>query len=205
MSELSSTLDFSTSILFAQGERPNLIAVAIAVVALSFAIWQFRIQLDLFRRPDLYFANESARAKKFFKRQALRRVQLSAMVGLFGVLMLVGLYLPYQIYPRAWGIVWTAALIVLVWGGAIAAADLLAVRLFYAAELDKQNAEKLALDYKMKKFQEQSLKELEAAKASAANEDADEDTSANDGQNNDPQKSENDDEKKPNEAGPNNG
>lgn len=165
--------------LFADSYKPDWLALAIAGLALAFAIWQFRIQLDKVRRPDVYFRGESSRDQKFFRRQAKRRVQLAALAGVFGALMLVGLFLPYERHPQLWGIVWILALLFLGWAGCLALVDFVSVKIHYGAELDRQRAEKLALDYKMKKFHEQSMQELEKARREDADDGADSQNSSN--------------------------
>ena len=149
----------------------DLIGLTVGVIAVSFAFWQFRIQRDKAKNPDYYFRDESDRERKFLTRQASRRSQLSVLVGLFGVFMLAGMHLQaYGTYPRAWAVCWLIALIFLVWGGALAFVDVVSIRLHYSGELDRQRAEKLALDYKMKKFHEKSLQELNKARQEAEEE-----------------------------------
>ena len=145
-------------------DDPGLLALGIAGIAIAFSIWQFRIQLDKVLRPDFYFANDTDRERRFHKRQAFRRTQIAVLAGLFGVCMLLGLYVSPEARPSAWGIVWTLALLFLAWGGILTLVDALSIRLHFGAELDKRRAEKIALDYKMRRFQEQSLKELDEAK-----------------------------------------
>ena len=120
-------------------------------VALAFGIWQFRVQRDKSKRPDVYFRNESERERKFLQRQATRRMQIGALIGLFGVFALVGLYHPLEFYPLVWGLALFAAILALGWAGALAFADVVAIRAHYGAELDLRRAERLALEYKIKK------------------------------------------------------
>ena len=162
--------------IFADSYKPDWLALAIAGLAIACAIWQFRIQLDKVRRPSIYFQGESQRNLKFLRRQAKRRVQLACLAGIFGALMLVGLFLPYERYPQLWGIVWILALLFLGWAGCLALVDFVSLKLHFGIELDRQRAEKLALDYKMKKFHEQSLQELEQARREDAADEADADS-----------------------------
>ena len=78
--------------------------------------------------------------------------------------MLIGLWTSTGFYPRAWALSWCAALVFLVWACCLAGVDVVSIRLHYGPELDRTRAEKLALDYKVKKFRESSLQELENAK-----------------------------------------
>lgn len=155
---------------FSSASGSNLLGAAIAVGTLLVSIRQFFIQLDRVQKTAYDPELGADRAQKFHHRQALRRVQLSTLVGIFAVLMLLGLYIPAHEYPRAWGLVWIAALGFLLWGGAIALVDVVSIRLFYSGEIDQQYADKLVLDYKMKKFQEEHLRELDAAQKQAEKE-----------------------------------
>ncbi len=152
----------------------TLFGVGIAAAALLVSIRQFFTQLDRVNKTAYDPEVGADRAQKFHHRQALRRLQISSLVAIFAALMIVGLYIPAHAHPRAWGVVWIAALGFLLWGGCIALADMISIRLFYSIELDKQHAEELALDYKMKKFQEQNLRDLDEAQQEAERETAEE-------------------------------
>ncbi len=147
--------------IFADSYEPDQFALALAAVVVSFAAWQFRVQFDKVRRPGVYFGKETSREQKFLTRQAKRRVQLACLAGIFGALMVAGLLLPYERHPKSWGIVWMTALFFLGWTGCLALVDFFSIKLHYGAELDRQRAEKLALDYKMKKMRERNLQNPE--------------------------------------------
>lgn len=164
---------FSFLLFGESSSASSYLGLAIAAFVITAGIRQFLIQYDKLRQPERYFEQESARAQKFLKRQALRRIQLAVLIFLFGVLMAAGLFLSNEAHPQAWGIVWTAALFILLWSGCLALVDVLSIKMFYSADLDKQRAEKLALDYKMKKFQEKSLRDLDEAKEEASRDEQD--------------------------------
>ncbi|MBQ2556262.1 MAG: hypothetical protein II561_06885 [Thermoguttaceae bacterium] len=165
MTELSSILPLCAYAVLgtAKSNAPGFWTALVPAVALAFGIWQFRVQRDKSKRPDVYFRNESERERKFLQRQATRRMQIGALIGLFGVFALVGLYHPLEFYPLVWGLALFAAILALGWAGALAFADVVAIRAHYGAELDLRRAERLALEYKIKKFKENSLKELDKA------------------------------------------
>ena len=54
------------------------------------------------------------------------------------------------------------AILLCLWIGALALVDALAVWFSFEEERQRRDAEKLALEFKMKKFQEESLRECEA-------------------------------------------
>jgi hypothetical protein len=153
--------------IFAAVYAPDWLSLTIAGLVVALGVSQFTVQLDRARRPDVYFKDESERDRRFLVRQAKRRVQLSIAATVFGVFLLVGLFLSYERHPQAWGIVWLLALLFLGWAGCLAIVDFIAIRIHFGIEIQRQRAEKLVLDYRMRQFQEQSLRELEKAKQEA--------------------------------------
>ena len=59
---------------------------------------------------------------------------------------------------------WLGAIFFGTWVGALALADAFSVWLSFGEERNRRHAEKIALEYKMKKFQDESLKECDAAR-----------------------------------------
>ena len=85
MTELSSILPLCAYAVLgaAKSNAPGFWTALVPAIALAFGIWQFRVQRDKSKRPDVYFRNESERERKFLQRQASRRMQIGALIKKF--------------------------------------------------------------------------------------------------------------------------
>ena len=143
-------------------ELRELTTTLVVCVVVAFAAWQFRVQLDKLRHGDFYWRGLTAHGKRFYRRQALRRLQIACLAGVVGALMLLGLFTSAHDHPKLVSCAWTLAILLCLWIGALALVDALAVWFSFEEERQRRDAEKLALEFKMKKFQEESRRECEA-------------------------------------------
>ena len=133
------------------------LAVACAVVA--FGASQIRVQLDRWRRPEAHYGGLSERGRRFFKRQAFRRLQIAALSLVVGAIMAGGLLALDSGRVALASVLWLTAIILGGWICVLALVDALAVWLSFEDDRQKVDAEKITLEYKMKKFQEECLQE----------------------------------------------
>ena len=133
------------------------LGLIIAGVVVAFAISQFRYYFALTKFSESQFPGETERDRRFFKRQAWRRVQIAALSGIAGVCMLAGLFVPYGSYPRLFTLFWVGVGLFGVWVVALALVDCVATWLHFAEERQITEAKRLALRYKIDKFEKDAL------------------------------------------------
>lgn len=132
------------------------IGVIVAGFVLAFGIWQVREQRDRVRRPKARFGAVSEKELEFLKRQAFRRMQTGALAAIVGGLMLVGLHLPAQDAPGWWASAWLGVLFFSGWAALLALVDATSTWLHYSSESAQTDAEKILLEYQMKKMREKA-------------------------------------------------
>ena len=140
------------------------IGLIFAGFTLAFGVWQVRLQRDRVARPNARFGPQPEKELEFLKRQAFRRMQVGGLAALVGGLMLVGLYVPAQTAPGWWAAVWLSVLFFSSWTALLALVDATSTWLHYSSEGAKTNAEKILLEYQMKKMREQKARGAEARK-----------------------------------------
>ena len=113
------------------------LGLVIAGSVIAFAISQFRYYFALTKLSESQFPGETERDRRFFKRQAWRRLQIAALSGIAGACMLAGLF---------------------VWVVALALVDCVSTWLHFAEERQIYEAKRLALRYKIDKFQKDALR-----------------------------------------------
>ena len=134
------------------------LGLIIAGFVVAFAISQFRYYFALTKFPESQFPGETERDRRFYKTQARRRVQIAALCGITGTCMLAGLFVPYGSYPRLFTLCWVAVALFGVWVVALALVDCVATWLHFSEERQLNEAKRLALRYKIDKFQKDALR-----------------------------------------------
>ncbi len=132
------------------------IGVIVAGFVLAFGIWQVREQRDRVRRPKARFGAAPEKELEFLKRQAFRRMQIGGLAAIVGGLMLVGLHLPAQDAPGWWASAWLGVLFFSGWASLMALVDATSTWLHYSSESAQTDAEKILLEYQMKKMREKA-------------------------------------------------
>lgn len=132
------------------------IGVVVAGFVLAFGIWQTREQRDRVRRPKARFGAQPEKELEFLKRQAFRRMQTGGLAALVGLSMLVGLHVPAQDAPGWWAAAWLAVLFFSGWAALLALVDATSTWLHYSSESAQADAEKILLEYQMKKMREKA-------------------------------------------------
>ena len=141
----------------------RVLGLAIAGVVLAFAISQFRYYLATARMPDSQTPGENDRERRFYRRQAWRRLQISALSAIAGGCMLAGMLTPYGDHPRVFMLSWLGVVLFGVWVVALALVDCVSTWMRFSEERQVHEAERLALRYKMDKFHEEALRERQEA------------------------------------------
>ena len=132
------------------------IGLTIAGFVLAFGIWQVREQRDRVKRPKARFGAAAGKELEFLKRQAFRRMQTGGLAALVGLSMLVGLHVPAQDAPGWWAAAWLAVLFFSAWASLMALIDATSTWLHYSSESAQTDAEKILLEYQMKKMREEA-------------------------------------------------
>ncbi|MBP3559020.1 MAG: hypothetical protein J6K20_15150 [Thermoguttaceae bacterium] len=140
------------------------IGVIVAGFVLAFGIWQVREQRDRVRRPKARFGAQPEKEFEFLKRQAFRRMQTGGLAAIVGFLMLVGLHVPAQDAPGWWASAWLGVLFFSGWAALLALVDATSTWLHYSSESAQTDAEKILLEYQMKKMREQAERAADDAK-----------------------------------------
>lgn len=137
----------------------KLIGLLFAGTLMSFAIWQFQI---LRARGKILNAKKERMAGElysFLSHQTSRRMNMSLVFGLAAAAMLVGCFVPWRDHPRIFLGAWAAATLFLLWGMLLTVFDYIAVRLHYAIEKRQNEAEKIGLEYALKRLREKERRE----------------------------------------------
>lgn len=135
------------------------IGLIVAGFVLAFGVWQVREQRDRVKRPKARFGAQPEKELEFLKRQAFRRMQIGGLAAIVGLLMLVGLHIPEQDAPGWWAAAWLGALFFSGWTALLAAVDAASSWLHYSSEGAQTNAEKILLEYQMKKMSEKAKRD----------------------------------------------
>ena len=135
--------------------------LALAGFILAFGIWQVRVQRDRVNFPKARFGAQPEKELEFLKRQAFRRMQTGGMAALVGALMLVGLHVPAQDAPGWWAAAWLGVIFFSFWAALLALVDATSTWLHYSSEGAQTDAEKILLEYQIKKMREQAERAAE--------------------------------------------
>ncbi len=130
--------------------------LTLAGFVLAFGIWQVREQRDRVKRPKARFGAAAGKELEFLKRQAFRRMQTGGLAAVVGGLMLVGLHVPAQDAPGWWAAAWLGVLFFSAWAALLALVDATSTWLHYSSESAQRDAEKILLEYQMKKMREEA-------------------------------------------------
>lgn len=156
-------------------EPTHIAFLVIAGVMISVSIWQTRLQWDLLRM--LPFEEDlPERERRFLHRQHRRRLQLSVLIGLAGLCILIGSYIPTT--QGSWFVlVWSCAILFILWTILISAVDLLSIYLHFGQKRRKNIASQARRRYEL--LLEARRREKEAREASEADADQDDDSGEN--------------------------
>ncbi len=132
------------------------IGLVVAGFVLAFGVWQVREQRDRVRRPKARFGAQPEKELEFLKRQAFRRMQTGGLAALVGLAMLVGLYVPARNWPGAWAGAWLGVLFFSAWAALLALVDAISTWLHYSSDGGKAEAEKILLEYQIRKMREKA-------------------------------------------------
>ena len=132
--------------------------LTLAGFVLAFGVWQVREQRDRVKRPKARFGAQPEKELEFLKRQAFRRMQTGGLAAIVGFLMLVGLHIPAEDAPGWWAAAWLGVLFFSGWAALLALVDATSTWLHYSSESAQTDAEKILLEYQMKKMREQAEK-----------------------------------------------
>lgn len=132
------------------------LGIALAGFVLAFGVWQVREQRDRAQRPKARFGAQPEKELAFLKRQAFRRMQSGGLAAIVGFLMLVGLHVPAQDAPGWWAAAWLGVIFFSAWAALLALVDATSTWLHYSSEGAQTDAEKILLEYQIKKMREQA-------------------------------------------------
>ena len=135
------------------------IGLLFAGVLLTFALWQYR---ELRRRSLVLEAKKermNGELFSFLAHQTVRRLNMSLVFGLAALAMLIGCFVPGKDYPRLFLGAWGGAICLILWGMLLTLFDYIAVRLHYSIEKHQNEAEKIGLEYALKKLREKEQQE----------------------------------------------
>lgn len=123
------------------------IGLILAGLLISVAIWQIRFYL--YALKNVKGKHIKPRDLLFRTRQAGRRLQMHALLGLAGVGMLIGFYLPVKYAPLMWTLDWLFVLILLFWASLIACVDYISIRLYYMGMERQDRVEQIQHEYEL--------------------------------------------------------
>ncbi|MDO5581617.1 MAG: hypothetical protein Q4G69_10825 [Planctomycetia bacterium] len=106
------------------------------------------------------------RDQQFLIRQGSRRLQLHILLGLAGISMLFGIWLPAKAFPACWAAAWFIAILTLCWAVLLACVDFISIKLFYLGEERQDRIDQIQKDYELrailrKELEKQALDESE--------------------------------------------
>lgn len=142
------------------------VGLGVAGFVLAFGVWQVQEQRDRVRRPKARFGAQPEKELQFLKRQAFRRMQTGGLAAIVGASMLVGLYVPARELPGLWAGAWLAVLFFSAWTALLALVDATSTWLHYSSDGGKAEAEKILLEYQIRKMREKAER-LRAEKTNA--------------------------------------
>ncbi|MDO5308317.1 MAG: hypothetical protein Q4G03_02320 [Planctomycetia bacterium] len=123
------------------------IGLTFSCVAIAFSIWQLREQFARWRQPELYLNDDNELFAKIFKGQARRRFQIALLIGVFGILIYIGLHVSPVGRPLLCAITWLCVLLLGLWICLLAGADALAVWMLYREAQRRNELEQIAQTY----------------------------------------------------------
>ncbi|MCL2348511.1 MAG: hypothetical protein FWC50_09665 [Planctomycetaceae bacterium] len=125
----------------------------IAGLMITYAIWHSRI---LWGTPQVVpDEGLSKRWGVFLNRQHRRRLQIAVLIGLSGLSMLIGAFVPRQTFPKTFILVWLLAVLFLLWTILFALLDMVSISTFFSRSKRQDEAERAKFRYEI----EQKIKE----------------------------------------------
>lgn len=133
-------------------DSTKLTGILISGTLLAFVIWQLGVLRERYRVVIAKKDRMTAELFSFLFRQTMRRINLSLLFALASVCIAVGCLISWRDHPRVFLISWAAATVLLLWGMILALFDFIAVRLHYSIEERQNEAERIGLEYALKKM-----------------------------------------------------
>jgi hypothetical protein len=120
---------------------------------ITYAIWHSRILWG----TSLAVREEglSKRWSLFLNRRHRRRLQIAILIGLSGLSMLIGAFVPRQTLPKTFIFVWLLAVLFLLWTILFALLDMVSISTFFSRSKRQDDAERAKFRYEI----EQKIKE----------------------------------------------
>ena len=120
---------------------------------ITYAIWHSRI---LWGTPLAVLEEDlPKRWGVFLNRQHRRRLFIVILIGLSGLAMLIGAFVPRQTLPKTFILVWLLAVLFLLWTILFALLDMISISTFFSRSKRQDDAERAKLRYEI----EQKIKE----------------------------------------------
>ena len=137
----------------------NSILLAIAALMITSAIWfARRLWVALVAMQD--DEDLPQRSRTFFSRQFRRRIQIAAMIGLSGVMLVAAVLLSPKNFPQLpfLQIIFASlSLLLLLWSILIAVFDIISISMFYRRSRHWDEAQRAKIQYEL----EQKLREMQ--------------------------------------------
>jgi NhaP-type Na+/H+ or K+/H+ antiporter len=134
----------------------NYILLAIAALMITSAIWfARRLWSALVAMQD--DKDLSQRSRTFFSRQFRRRIQIAAMIGLSGVMLVATVLTPPKTFPILFIIFGSLSVFLLLWSILIALFDVISISMFYRRSRHWDDAQRAKIQYEL----EQKLREMQ--------------------------------------------
>jgi len=132
------------------------IPLAVAALMITSAIWfARRLWTALVAMQD--DEDLPQRSRTFFSRQFRRRIQIAAMIGLSGVMLVAAVLTPPKTFPQLFIIFGSLSLFLLLWSILIAVFDIISINMFYKRSRHWDEAQRAKIQYEL----EQRLKEMQ--------------------------------------------
>jgi uncharacterized membrane protein YbhN (UPF0104 family) len=134
----------------------NYILLAVAALMITSAIWFVR---RLWSALVAMQGDEDLpqRSRTFFSRQFRRRIQIAAMIGLSGVMLVATVLTPSQTFPIMFIMFGSLSIFLLLWSILIALFDVISISMFYRRSRHWDDAQRAKIQYEL----EQKLREMQ--------------------------------------------
>lgn len=128
------------------------LAICVALVAL--ALWLVRVHWEHWQEVD---ADSSLPPweRDHLRRRYRRRMQTSTMLGFVGVAVLAGRLFPPDEPSLVTILYWTGVILLVLWMGLLALADMIATRIHYGIQRRKTDSERDRIEAQLRRFREE--------------------------------------------------
>jgi len=137
------------------------ILLAIAALMITSAIWfARRLWAALVAMQD--DGGLPQRSRTFFRRQFRRRIQIAAMIGMSGVMLVAAVLTPPETSPKLFLVFASLSVFLLLWSILIAMLDVVSISMFYRRSRHWDEAQRAKIRYELK----QKLREMQEENSS---------------------------------------